>query len=225
MKTKILLLFSLLTTSSVYGGGHLTPSTQCNVITRPGPFVQGNVGMSFLRGKFGRSYGAAAKPSATFGGAIGYSFNESVSADVAVTRRHKFRYDSTPGARQNISSTSVMLTGYYIFPTHTISPYLAAGLGVAFNKAGDVKHTEYPLLSINGKRSKSFSWQLGTGIKLKVSENVMLDLGYKFVNSGSFRTMTNGTDSNGEPHAVADGKNLVGKLKAHEITLGVIYKF
>ncbi len=96
-------------------------------------------------------------------GAIGYQSHSidrawDGSAMVAVT-------DS------DISIWSFMANGYYdiSIKDSSVSPYLTAGLGFA---SIDGNH--------GGSSSTEFAWQLGAGVGIKASENVVVDLGYRY---------------------------------------------
>ncbi len=117
-----------------------------------------------------------------------------------------------------------MLTGYYTFPRRIVSPYIAAGAGIAFHDVGDVSssNAKNPLV-LKGRKINSFAWQVGAGAKFKASENLAFELGYRLVDSGSFKTSTTlANNDTGETENIGPRR---GKLRKHEMLLGIIFKF
>jgi opacity protein-like surface antigen len=199
----------------------------------PGYYILGTIGQSIPAAKLKNTLNTAfAKSSVIAGVGVGYDFGKRISADVTVNHRFKYWYDHN-AYENKFSSTSVMFTGYYSFPTNTVSPYLAAGAGVSFNKLGDVNYLGLARKiddedSTKGNRHTSFAWHVGTGIKFKVFERGMLDLGYRFTNLGRFKSsntnLKGDTDRHDENSALIPVAVISNKLKAHEIVLSLIYK-
>ncbi len=96
-------------------------------------------------------------------GAVGYqSYNINAELGVPVD------------TNVDVSAWSFMANGYYDFTVNNsgVSPYLTAGLGFA---------------SVNGSENSVdifddtvFAWQAGAGLGIKVSENVIVDLSYRY---------------------------------------------
>ncbi|MEI7825406.1 MAG: acyloxyacyl hydrolase [Chlorobiaceae bacterium] len=88
----------------------------------------------------------------------------------------------------DVSVWSFMANGYYdiTMKDSSISPYLTAGLGLAL-----VKGT-----SAEGSFDDSvFAWQLGAGVGIKASENVILDLGYRYFKAADVTNNIHPADS------------------------------
>lgn len=71
----------------------------------------------------------------------------------------------------DVSIWSFMGNGYYDISLSdaSVTPYLTAGLGFASISGSD-----------GGFDSTEFAWQLGAGVGFKASENVVVDLGYRY---------------------------------------------
>jgi len=113
-----------------------------------------------------------------------------------------------------------MINSYYdIVERANFIPYLMAGAGLAHNKAGNfvLSSAETALKD----EQNSFAWQVGAGVKYKINNRTFLDLGYKYVNLGKVKT----SDVLWEPTITKTPQNVIkGKLKAHEVSLGMIFK-
>ena len=80
-----------------------------------------------------------------------------------------------------LSSLSYMINGYYdiyIKSRVLLSPYLTVGIGVATITEKGVNTSD--------ESSCGFAWQLGTGIGIKVSDNIVVDLGYRYFKPSSY---------------------------------------
>jgi opacity protein-like surface antigen len=163
---------------------------------------------------------------------IGKHFNEHLRADLVLSTR-QYKLDSfsiedgdTQHATQKIRSTMLMLNGYYdITKLGIVTPYLSAGAGVAFNKAGtlNINIVGLPIsLTNNNHTNTSFVWQIGAGAAINLVKNLDLDIEYKFINMGSVKPGSGTINNNGTITQLNADK---GKLKANEVTLGIRYNF
>jgi opacity protein-like surface antigen len=222
MKTKLLLLSSLLFTSLYAAGDSYSPSPSYK---SKGFYAKASGGVAFPTVTFNKGDDLARfKPAGLFGAGVGYNFSEAWSADIAATHRYRFKYVDVTGVTQNISSTSVMLSAYYTFPTKTISPYFGGGVGVAFHKVGNIYKLGNSTFT-KGRSISSFAYQAGVGIKFKATDNVWLDLGYRYVDSGSFKSSSQNINvSTGQPSNTLATPS-TGKMRTNECILSVMYKF
>lgn len=79
------------------------------------------------------------------------------------------------------ASNSTLLANVFAdFDTGTaLTPYVSLGIGYGWT---NLEHQE-----LNEKRDDSnMAWQLGAGISYSVMDNMMLDLGYRYLNSTTF---------------------------------------
>lgn len=122
-----------------------------------------------------------------------------------------------PGFITNeLRTHQLMLNGYYDFKnTSKFTPYLSAGVGVTHlkNKVSfyDVSETD---------TDNNFTWSVGAGVAYKVTPNVSLDVGYRYVDVGDFEfSKTMPVESWTETfQSTAD-------LSSHDYTVGIRYNF
>lgn len=68
------------------------------------------------------------------------------------------------------------------------NPYAMAGVGVSFNRSGEVaRFTSLRFLGSDSTRA-DFAWNVGAGVQYQVMRNLILDLGYRYLDHGRFRT-------------------------------------
>jgi opacity protein-like surface antigen len=235
MKSLILGVGLLVAASAAADGKLSGPiSHKQSPIERQGYYVFSTIGQAIPAKKYSYPMNTAyAKSSVIIGTGFGYNFNKNISADVSVNHRFKFWYDHS-NIENKLSSTSAMITGYYTFPTDTLSPYVALGTGIAFNRLGDMQRTDQFTGDVNhdtsakGKKHTSFVWHVGAGIRFKASERTFLDLGYRHAHLGVFKSSN--VNFRGNPtykNSVGDSKkveHISSNLRSHEICLSFIYK-
>ncbi len=73
---------------------------------------------------------------------------------------------------------SLSLNAYYDIPTNTkITPYVGAGVGVAFLRFKDFEEKH---------KSTEFTWQVGAGVSYALNDKWNLDVGYRYIKNGDF---------------------------------------
>jgi opacity protein-like surface antigen len=169
------------------------------------------------------------------GAGIGYRFSSSLRGDVTLTYRGGYRLDDrdqdggfTPplpaSYSADITSTAIMVNGYYDFSAGGVRPYLGAGVGLSRNHMGPLVQDwgrGFQLAFGAGTTTEAaFAVMAGVGIPLS---GRILDIGYRYVDLGKIETGTglyiNGAlvpDFGFGPYPGASGK-----LTAHELTLGI----
>jgi len=118
-----------------------------------------------------------------------------------------------------------MLNGYLnLKKIDRFSPYLTVGIGGSINKAGDLKLAKAERMYALGDQKRNFAWQIGVGSLMKINSNMSTDLKYKYVDLGV--VTTKGVIDGGVhgTNHLKDGP-AKGKLRAHEISVGINYKF
>ncbi|MEI6846445.1 MAG: outer membrane beta-barrel protein [Chlorobiaceae bacterium] len=136
---------------------------------------------------------------ATFGAAVGAK-SEKYRVEGAVNYQSN-AVKSVSGIavkRVHVSVVSVMLNGYMdlIIKDSDFTPYVMAGLGEAKIRSRD-KHEETVDNNV-------FAWQVGTGVGIKTSENVTLDVGYRYL------TPAKAMDRVGNKFSISDSNFLIG---------------
>lgn len=103
-------------------------------------------------------------------------------------------YDTGVKAKNTLITSSkqktvgVLLNGYFDFmPSSTFVPYVMAGIGYGKNKY-QLIHTGVPTAngqSLESKSKNEMMYQIGAGVGFRLMPQVMVDLGYRFLNKGS----------------------------------------
>lgn len=116
----------------------------------------------------------------------------------------------------SIKSQSLMLNGYYDFKnTSKFTPYVSAGVGFTHIKNTQTNRIENTSASDSDNQ---FTWSAGVGVNYAVSQNVGLDLGYRYVDAGKYDfTFTH-------KEGVVP-TNTKFKLSSNEYLLGIRYNF
>lgn len=188
-------------------------------------YIGANIGQSYPTDKWskGVEYDNKANPSFTYGAVGGYQLTKYSSVELSLQNRHKFEYisDKKPET-QSLSTKSVIVSGVYSIPTGSIEPYISLGAGVAFHKVGDF--TDSKKRVFGGRCISSFAWQVGAGSKIALTNNVSLDIGYRYTDLGMF--MTKPRDLGPSNSTLSrSGTPYEGNAIQHEINFGVVYKF
>lgn len=119
------------------------------------------------------------KTGVTGGGGIGYQFSDIMRGDLTVGYR-----------KQELSSIAidadiwdVMANGYYDIGNFSgVTPYVGAGLGLAMV---DYKTDIPAFASIPSDRTTRLQWALMAGAAIDITENMKLDLGYRYARISS----------------------------------------
>ena len=131
--------------------------------------------------------------------------------------------NGTPGFFINeLRTQSLMFNAYYDFKnTSKFTPYLSVGAGVTRIKNEQDLNPVYNFGEDLGltDTSNSFTWSAGAGVAYKVTENVALDLAYRYVDAGEIEFNNSSVDlGNFNLKSTAD-------LTSHDYSLGIRYNF
>ena len=140
--------------------------------------------------------------------------------------------DGTPGPwtvpafvdplHTSVTTTTLMFNGYYdIMRLDRFTPYVGAGVGLAYNKTGSVSFTGNPALvnTIEGDNRWSLAWSLMAGVGIQLTERTTLDIGYRYLDMGKAESGI--IDSAG----FANPKVRIDDLAAHEFKVGLRFAF
>ena len=179
--------------------------------------------------------------------AVGFDFskisNVNARAELEYTYKDKAKFSSsidkvtfeadgnseTIDAPEGISSffinelrtQSLMLNAYYDFKnTSKFTPYVSVGAGVTRVKNTQTLNPQFSEEANLGlsDTSNSFTWSAGAGVAYKVTENVALDLAYRYVDAGEVEFKNNIDLENAKLKSTAD-------LTSHDYSLGIRYNF
>jgi opacity protein-like surface antigen len=120
----------------------------------------------------------------------------------------------------SIQSSTIMFNAYYDFGHWgSFVPYVGAGVGVARNEMDGVTFSTSPNTQ-SGDTNWSLAWSVMAGAGFQLSERVILDLGYRFIDMGKAQSGTADTSgfTNNPPLRVDD-------LTAHEFKVGLRLHF
>jgi opacity protein-like surface antigen len=162
------------------------------------PYVSGSVGLGiagdFKEPALGYIYGVDS--GFVVNGAVGYDF-DGFRVEGAVGYQENDYTNDTLGA----SLLSVMANGYYDFNAgEGFKPYVMAGLGIAHIIADDDPIYPDPWLD-----ETYFAWQLGAGVGYEVSENITIDVGYRYLKPEGIECASHATDVSWESHNILAG--------------------
>lgn len=203
-------------------------------------YAQLNAGVAYGQKPKGDFPQGTLSDSPVYGFAVGYKFYEGFRADLSLDYRSNFENNymesginshGIPYTQEyniKVKSLVSMINFYYdIAEINAFTPYITTGLGVSRNKtnqASEKTFTEnYPAVyeSYTGKTYTDFAWKVGLGSKYSINQSFDLDLRYQYADLGKFRTGTTST-IDGEIEEVS---RKTGKIKSHEVLVGIAYKF
>lgn len=152
---------------------------------------------------------------------VGYRFNRHLRADLTTGYAWGYELDDRDSAgnswKADIEAWTTLLNVYLEYPIGDWSPYLTAGAGVSRNKTGSV--TRGPTaLTIDGDTTTEFAWQAGLGVGYALAPNWTLDVGYRYLDAGAFKSGDRASDG-------TSGNAISGDLRSHVAMLGVRYSF
>lgn len=172
--------------------------------------------------------------STAWGGGLGYQFNKVLRADATYMRRTGFEVDGLSANNQqynvDVENQTLMLTAYLqidgllTVDLHGFQPYVGAGVGMARNKTDERRVNAAGVSSAApGETVDEFAWHLTAGSGYAVTPNIVIDLGYRYLDAGKFSSPAGNVTVGGAVVAQTNGSE--GDLTAHEVTLGLRYTF
>ena len=172
----------------------------------------------------GRNFDLGLNSGYLVGGAIGAHITDELRAEIELSRAffqsNGKGHNTSDGGRNfvaagDVHATYLMANAWYDIQTETaFTPYVGGGAGVGW-VGGNVIFGPGPF-GFGGSTSAGFAFQLGGGVKFDLSENVALDLGYRFKDIiGASANNTN---------AIIPGWDAVD-LSSHTVQLGLTLKF
>lgn len=110
-------------------------------------------------------------------GAIGYRYDYFRTELEYVWRKYNNRKMPDMNLNTNFKTYSFMWNVYYdIMPFNWWTPYVNAGLGLS-----KLRYWEYDDFAVNKDvKTRKFTWSLGAGLSLKVTNRWNIDAGYRY---------------------------------------------
>lgn len=141
-------------------------------------------------------------------GALGYRYNYfRTELEYVWRQKSKKTSEDRQGlkATHNFRTYSYMLNGYLDFaPYRWFTPYVGAGIGFTSMKYKDSYSTGGTHVENGNYKPTRFTWSVGGGLSVKVTNRFNVDAGYRYYDMGSIK------------HA---------DITAHEIYTGLRYVF
>ncbi len=206
-----------------------------------GVYVRGDVGgaigvdttaKSTLPGGTGNFKGHTGN-SVIFGAGIGYRINPMFRTDLTVDYMPSLQFKgfnatAGSGSKGDINSLVGLANGYFdlagVLPGvfGPFQPYIGGGIGLARNVlATQALNTAGVGSTLSGGEHTSFAWDATAGVGYALTQNLTLDLAYKYIDAGSMRSGTRFV-SNGAATTVP---SLKADLQAHTVMVGLRYTF
>ncbi|MDR3135672.1 MAG: outer membrane beta-barrel protein [Deltaproteobacteria bacterium] len=206
-------------------------------------------------GPFSIDMGSKFRANLLAGASVGYDFSKAYTIPIRLELDYAYRFGTRNDWRvsslsilgqklpvngafsSKISTQTLLFNLWYDIDTGTkLTPYVGGGVGVAFVTAKDTiafrpPLNNLPIFPVNYSFSKTktnFAWDLGLGLAYNVSENVALDLAYRFVYVGkvspnqTLRLITTDPGNGGYVIPLAAENKAI---YSHDITFGVRYTF
>ena len=128
-----------------------------------------------------------------------------------------------------IGFQTLFVNAYYDFRnSSSFTPYLGAGLGVAFiDTKGRSSYKEHDpddcySYSLGEKSTTNFAWNVGAGVAYAFTDNISLDLGYRFVGLGKGETKNSDSSvENNRPAGTEHQQWKTDDLYVHQVMLGI----
>ncbi len=121
-----------------------------------------------------------------------------------------------------ITSYTLMVNGYKDLGNFRgFTPYVGAGVGIAYNIVDDVYFTGNPALvnQIHGDSDLALAWSLMAGVGYQISPRTVIDVGYRYLDLG--KANSERSDSAGFVNPRVNFDDLV----SHEVKVGLRYHF
>lgn len=169
---------------------------------------------------------------AIVGAGVGYQFNDHIRADVTLGYRGWYSASestvylgNTISGSADVNSTDGLVNAYYdIGHFGQFTPYVGAGAGFAYNKtdAATVNLNGAPVGQIGGDSRTDFSWQVGAGTAFRFTDNLSLDVGYRYMDMGKAQTSDTFTNNAGTSFS---GFRQTVDLHGSEVQAGLRWTF
>ncbi|HZQ13568.1 MAG TPA: outer membrane protein [Pseudolabrys sp.] len=197
------------------------------------PPIDFNTGW-YLRGDLGYAWGriSGAQSAPGFASSTDNSLGNGLSAglgagiktqwlrtDVTVDTILPLKYQGTILAPNDttakISAISVLFNGYLDLGTwYGATPYIGAGAGASYLRAFDYSGPAPPFTGDTTHSQWNFTWAVMAGVGYAIGPNLMVDVGYRYIDFGDVRTA-----------ADSFGAMTFKDIAAHEVRVGLRWSF
>jgi len=155
----------------------------------------------------------------TGGAGVGYKsdwLRTDVTLDYTAPMKYQGSVASPNDTSAKVSAVTALFNGYLDLGTwYRATPYIGAGAGVSYLRTTDYVSTAAPPFAGGSSNTQwRFAWAAMGGVAYAVAPNVIVDVGYRYLNLGD---ATTGSD--------AFGAMTLKNLAAHELRVGVRWSF
>ena len=139
-----------------------------------------------------------------------------LTVDYSVPLKYEGSIRAPNDTTAKISAVSTLFNGYIDLGTwYNATPYLGAGAGAAYLVASDYTSTAAPPFSGDTEHKQwNFAWAVMAGVGYAVAPNLMVDVGYRYIDFGDVKT-----------NADAFGAMTFKNIAAHEVRVGLRWSF
>lgn len=154
----------------------------------------------------------------SIGGGVGYSrdwFRADVTLDWNAPANYRGDSAATAGFYQGrIDTFTALVNGYIDFGTWGgLTPYIGAGVGASSVRTNDFVSATVPT-TVEHSNQANFAWAYMAGISYRLSNNLLVDVGYRHLSVGDTRT---GVALNGN-------RISINGLSSDEVRVGARYQ-
>ena len=142
------------------------------------------------KGGVGNSDNDFDKQKLMLSGALGYRYDY-LRVEAEYVWRDKVKHndfiDEDTSLKRQFKSYSYMLNAYFdLAPYSWITPYVGAGIGMTNLKFKENEVTSSPVAEPSSRRLKedNFTWSVGGGLSVKVTNRFNVDAGYRYYDMG-----------------------------------------
>ncbi len=179
--------------------------------------------------------------------AVGYDFERLLNAPVRGEIEYAFfgnvdgkasrgwdeaGFSGSASLKNKMDIQTLFFNAYFDFKNETpLTPYIGAGLGLAFIDSKSAGHADYTLggvnydgsSSTNYKLNTNFAWNVGAGVAWELTDLLSLDLGYRFAGLGKVKSRSSTYEGLGGE--TIEYKSKVDNVYMHQIMLGLRFTF
>lgn len=162
---------------------------------------------------------------------VGYGLGNGKRVDIGYSRRSGFELLGSDPAGSSfdpaVTTDTIMMSGAFELPVKwgSMRPYVGAGIGVSRNEMGALKWKDgNDSGTLTGGKKTSFAWSLTLGAELDVSENVILEFGYRYMDLGKFEKEAGPDQQPGQFstfNASGNTGSATGRLRTDELLLNL----
>jgi len=179
-----------------------------------------------------------------YGLSVGKRISDNIRIELEANKRDDYKIKNrtyytefngnTSDHTADIDSKTLFLNILFDFQSilvgkNSVKPYIGAGVGYSRNRLSTVREENIlnpiQVSLIDGSSKSNTAYKLTAGLLFDITENLSVDVNYQYVDLGSFKSDT-GTEllANGNRGTLIHAINGAG-IDAHEILIGLQYKF